>query len=66
LGYLQRRIAEDESSKVQSLHKEHPVPAPKLGMAPFTPARWERWADRWIVDRLTELVPTLARTQTCS
>jgi predicted alpha/beta-fold hydrolase len=66
LGYLQRRIAEDESSKVSSLHFEQPVPAPKLGMAPFKPARWERWADRWIVERLTELVPALARTQTCS
>jgi len=66
LGYLQRRIAEDESSKVPTLHNEHSMAAPKLGMSPFKPARWERWADRWIVERLMELVPTLARTQTCS
>ena len=58
LGYLQRRLANDESTRLQQIHTEPSNLAPKLSSYLPKPSRWERWADGWIVERLTELVLT--------
>ena len=58
LGYLQRRIASDESARTHHIHPSHKIAVTKTDGACVKLSRWERWADRWIVERLTELVPT--------